>query len=464
MNKVAIEPSKIRFHPSSNFDHNGRVFHWNNSLFRGITARKEQLYNGLFDKGIIETLIRKRLLVETERTSYTMDGYPLVLKHRELPFVSYPFEWCAAMLKEAALQLLDLELELAKANLTLQDAHPWNILFDSTHPLNVDFGSIVPPFDLYSSWAAYDEFLRCFIYPLLLMSHGHNRIARWLLHDLNEGVLKSEAISLIGSLPDAFDLKPPVEPLTSRAKKLVPAALRSALKTALPRASTNSPQPQTPDSRAAFISSLKANVSLISIPDLPATHENTEANTAHVSIVERMLADLHLATVCDVYSENTTYSKLAVKSASTVISFHANEATVTRAYSEFSADGVSVLPLVMDFRNPSPGYGIRNKFALPAAERLSCDLVLALDCMEAFVFDYNLNFAPIAEGLATFAKKWVLIAFNPAEHRLKDEHRSQFFEWYNIENFIKALHRTFAHVEPITSGATPVYLCHVNPA
>ena len=48
------------------------------------------------------------------------------------------------MLKEAALLTLDLCIRLAEKELTLQDAHPWNILFDGHHPVFIDLGSITP--------------------------------------------------------------------------------------------------------------------------------------------------------------------------------------------------------------------------------------------------------------------------------------------------------------------------------
>ena len=48
------------------------------------------------------------------------------------------------------------------------------------------------------SWSAYDEFCRFCLYPLLLMSHGEDRIARLLMWEDN-GVLKPDVLKLIGN-------------------------------------------------------------------------------------------------------------------------------------------------------------------------------------------------------------------------------------------------------------------------
>lgn len=53
-----------------------------------------------------------------------------ILAHQKIKFISYPHEWCASMLKDAALFHLELQHDLVKNNLHLKDAHPWNIQFE----------------------------------------------------------------------------------------------------------------------------------------------------------------------------------------------------------------------------------------------------------------------------------------------------------------------------------------------
>ena len=166
--------------------------------------------------------------------------------------------------------------------------------------------------------------------------------------------------------------------------------------------------------------------------------------------------------MCDIYSNTSEYSSLAAGAGSKVVSFHADDDLVTQAYLRFAAINADVLPLVMDFRNPSPGYGICNKFAAPATARLACDMVLALDCIPHFVFNYRLGLSQIAAGLAAFAKKWVLVAFDPAQDKLQQDGYAEYFAWYRVENFTKALQNVFPRVELVTSEPHPIFLCHAG--
>ena len=101
------------------------------------------------------------------------------------------------MLKDAALTKIRLLTELARYRFTLKDAHPWNILFDAWKPVYVDISSIVSISDN-TGWHGYDEFCRFYLYPLMLMAHGQDRIARRLFTEL-DGVSKADVSKLTRS-------------------------------------------------------------------------------------------------------------------------------------------------------------------------------------------------------------------------------------------------------------------------
>src|SRR5215471_5400065 len=200
---TTIQIGEVTFHPLSFADDAGRVFRWNDFLLRGIYRDKCQFFEQLFDEGTIQDLVESHLLIDSERTEFAADGYGMVVKHRLLPFVSYPNEWCPAMLKDAALLIVDLATALAQRGLSLRDAHPWNVLFDWSRPVYVDLTSIVSG-DRSPYWPAYDEFCRFCYYPLILMAHGQERIARSLLPEY-DGILRSELAAVMrGSLLSSF--------------------------------------------------------------------------------------------------------------------------------------------------------------------------------------------------------------------------------------------------------------------
>ena len=60
------------------------------------------------------------------------------LEHDALPFVSYPYEWSFAMLRDAALLTLDLLLAALEESLTLKDASPFNVQLSGARPLFID--------------------------------------------------------------------------------------------------------------------------------------------------------------------------------------------------------------------------------------------------------------------------------------------------------------------------------------
>ena len=114
-----------------------RALSW---LMRGFGSTVQKIMH----EGTLERLTDQGLLIDTEATDLIIDGYEMIVRHRVVPFASYPEEWCPAMLKDAAFTFLDLLVELAHCGLTLKDSHPWNLLFDRGRAVYVDLTSITP--------------------------------------------------------------------------------------------------------------------------------------------------------------------------------------------------------------------------------------------------------------------------------------------------------------------------------
>jgi SAM-dependent methyltransferase len=461
-----IPYSEIVFHPLSFVDPSGRLFWWKGQLYRAISAERAPLYRRLFDEGIVQRLVNKGLLIETEITSLQIDGYEMVLRHRELPFVSYPYEWCAAMLKDAAITIIDIEIELAQHGLTLQDAHPWNVLFDGPKPIYVDFGSIVPA-QASTLWPAYDEFCRFFVYPLYLMSQGYGRIARWLLHDYDQGVLKSDLVALTRKSSLGLRAKDVAMQLLSMAKQRVPRRFRPGLKKGLALVNSKLLRlPAVTQFRLGFLQQVRREVEGISVPSLrtewseyydgsfPSFSPSDDWTVKHVS-VHQVLSDLRPDSVLDIGSNRGWYSQLAALLGSRVVAFDADESCITQLYYDSKEKNLPILSLIMDFRNPSPGYGLCNQWLAPAIERLKCDMVLALALVHHLVFKQRLNFDQIVNGLSVFSKRWLLVEFIPSDDRYVREWWSEKFSWYTLDNFIGALKKRFHIMRILPSYPEP---------
>jgi hypothetical protein len=460
---ASVPSNQITFHPASFGDFNGRVFHWDGGLYRGVAASRAALYNRLFDDGTIARLVERRLLVGSERTPLKVDGFDLVLKHRAIPVVSYAYEWSAGMLKDAALVTLDLEIELAARGLTLQDAHPWNILFDGPTPCWVDFGSIVParPDAL---WRARDEFDQFYLNPLLLMSRGHHRVARRLLTDSDDGVIAPEAAALTGE----HAARPPLRRRLTRivrlaAKRLLPLVARSAIRDHL------LPAHELPDvsaERPAFLRDLRDRVA--SITPRPPLHSAVHVNGSSGQddlepgrrrAVEYALSRVAPASAFEVSYESPFYGTLAARAGLRTVAVGVDETHVDALYHHAREHRLDVLPLVMDIRNPSPAFGLCGQTAAPAVQRLASDLVIALDATHHLGVRYRLNFDQIAAGLATFARRALLIDFVDGSHPSTGAYLTADFAGYTAANFEAALRRQFPWVERVENTDCPTFLC-----
>ncbi|MBY0372140.1 SAM-dependent methyltransferase, partial [bacterium] len=93
------------------------------------------------------------------------------VEHPRVWFPSYPYEWPAEMVHAAAKLTLDLAESLLDEGLGLKDATPYNVLFNGSEPAFVDLLSFEKRNPNESSWQAFGQFLRCFVYPLLASRH-----------------------------------------------------------------------------------------------------------------------------------------------------------------------------------------------------------------------------------------------------------------------------------------------------
>jgi len=162
----------------SGADEVGILFHRKGRLFRAINHEFVEHIRSIFSCGLIEELINLRLIPRTWVISDVLEGFDLVLEHEVIQPISYPREWSFSMLRDAALTELKVNLICQKYGYQLKDSHPNNIVFDGTHPLFVDVGSIVKVDPGIIGWRAYENFLRSYYYALKIWKDGNGYIGR----------------------------------------------------------------------------------------------------------------------------------------------------------------------------------------------------------------------------------------------------------------------------------------------
>ncbi len=460
-----IPHQEVNFHPHSFADPDGRLFLLDGQLYRGIAAQSSSFFKQLFESGVLRGLIDRGLLIETELTTITVEGYNMVLRHRYIPFPSYPNEWCPAMLKDAAATMVALVVELEQHELTLRDAHPWNLLFDSYKPLYVDVTSITPAVDS-STWPAYYEFCRFCLYPLILMSAGHERIARLLICE-DGGVLGSDLTALA---PQSAQLAPDrslMNHLVPVVQKRLPHRYYSLFGRAWRLASSLPPiQSHRRRSRLEFLKTIGREIESMTFAGPSGDCVDQDANsspaqsdsdrwTTKQHAIHNVLAELRPGTVLDIGSGTGWYSRLAAHMNCRVVSFDIDPLHVTQLYVDARDKKLPILPLIMDFTKPTPARGLANHWSIAATERFRCDMVLALGLLHQIVFERHLNFDQIVDGLAQFAQRWLVVEFISREDREVSGRLPGRFGWYTLENFTNALQKRFRRVNIVPSSPAP---------
>ncbi len=492
-------------HTSSGGDWNGTLFFWSGSLYRGIGPQRAPFYAELFRAGLVQRLCERKLLIDSRIVELPIERFPMVVKHRTIPFVSYPVEWSFGMLKQAALLILDLEIELVPHGLSIHDAHPWNVVFDGVEPYFVDLGAIMPLSDdsiwdfsrAYPLWPAYEQFCQTLLRPLLLMSWGHFRIARGALLDYH-GLTEHETWKLAPfgverSVARASRLwssaRGRTTAMATRLGRRLPLLRRRFAERSRGKPGETRGLPAAAE-RSRFLASVRERVEAIQLPQLVAGGADyiggRQDRTSYYSDLHggrvpplvpnedwtpknRAIADLIARTrpssVLDLGSSTGWYALLAERLGSRVVATDVDEMCVEHLYRAARDRRANLLPLRMDFRSPTPGVGPCNEWLLPATARLRSDLVLALALVHHLVFKQFLTFDQIARTLAQFSHRWAVVEFMlPEDEWVRDLLRPE-FAWYTLENFQNSIEKYFAQVEifPSHPPNRRILLCEKQP-
>ena len=426
MSTKSIPVAERRWLTESFVDPNGRVFEWQGEIYRLLEPNYAARWKELTDQGMISDLIRDGLLVESELTNLTVESGRAILRHRRIPVVSYCYEWVPGMLKDAALVTLELCIRLAEKGLTLQDGHPWNLLFDGTKPIYIDASSIVPARDDIL-WAPYQQFCNFFLFPLYLYAAGRDRPARWLLRDYLAGVTDDD---LLSALPVSFKLLHPRRTLNVSFPKLasklferLPDEFQQRL---LSVSKTVNSGPGNVKLKLKFLESLRKDINGLRL-DTDASrwakyYGTTDTNYFHTDLspgdwqrkqaaVGKILADLRPGSVLDVGANTGHYAKMAANNGARVTACETDVSALAQCYVEARKDKLNILPLTVNVFSTSPTPGRGGVASPPPTERFRCDLVMGLAVIHHVVAIQRIPIARISEIFAALSNRWLLLEF-----------------------------------------------------
>ena len=124
-------------------DRSARVFYSEGLICRAIDASALEEWTWVssrpfFPEAMNAQKIIRTSLASTEKSLVPNTGYVATLQHERVPLITWPYEWCFSMLREAALLQLELMERSLKEDCILKDASAYNFQFQGTQPILID--------------------------------------------------------------------------------------------------------------------------------------------------------------------------------------------------------------------------------------------------------------------------------------------------------------------------------------
>jgi len=459
--------SPPQFDPGSFRDPDTRVFLHDGAVFRCLSSRALLDWNRLVSSEVYRRLTRDGALVATERVEDPsalprLDGkWAGVLKHETVPVISYPYEWPFEMLKDAALLQLDVTLVALGDGMTLKDATPYNVQWFGTSPRFIDLGSFTQ-YEPGEPWAGYRQFCQQFLYPLLLQAYKDVPFHPWLRGSL-EGIQAQHCRAMFsardylrpGVLTHVY-LQAKAQTRYEDSNRDVKQDLRSAgfgaamIKNNIKRLRRLVERLEWKPERSTWSEYTKEH-----------SYEDDDLRRKS-NFVRRVLAPRRWSLVWDIGCNTGTYSRLAAEHAEYVLALDADHLAVDRMYGALKREGNdTILPLLADVADPSPGLGWRGLERNPLGDRGAPDLILCLALIHHVVIGRNIQIAEFVAWLAGFGAD-VVVEFvghgDPMVDKLLRNRSGQDID-YSAEALELALARHFKTTthEALGSGSRTLY-------
>jgi hypothetical protein len=456
------------FEPGSFRDPSARVLWDQGRIYRYLGPQALSNWVRLSSTRFFRKFTDDGRLIRTEQVSREAplpEPWAAVLRHETVPVVSYPFEWSFSMLQDAAILQLDLLLAALDEGMTLKDATPFNVQWIGARPVFIDIASfkIAEPGE---AWAGYRQFCEMFLYPLFLQAYKNVPFHPWLRGSL-EGISARDCSRLMSTRdrlrPGVFTHVYLLSKLQSRyggTDRNVKRDLRSVgfntdlvknnvrrLRRIVERLSWN-------QSRSTWSHYTQSN-----------TYRQDERERK-THFVREAVASRRWPLVWDLGCNTGEYSRVAADHADCVVALDADHLAVEQLYRALkSTPGSSILPLVGDVTDPSPGLGWRGVERGTLVERARPDLILALALVHHLALSRNIPLPDLIEWFASLQADLVIefvAPDDPMARRLL-RNRDDLDFGYTKERFETCLSRHFTVMatEPLESGTRTMY--HARP-
>ena len=447
--------SNTLLHPASFRDPAGFIFKQDGKFYRQVN----QCYAGAFDhftgSGLYAALAAQQKIITHQRLQGNITGAEeayCTLLPEQLGTISYPYEWCFSQWKAAALLTIDLATTAMAYGMMLKDATPFNIQFTGCRPILIDTLS----FELYDQskpWVAYNQFLTCFLSPLVLAASG-----------------SPELLRLFQLYPDGVPLQLTARLLPLKNRLRIPVIMHILLPSWMAASAGSSGQNRNLPAFSAgkmkrLLTNLRDVVSNLARPGQKKGWNNYYDGTItgggypekKMDIISGWINTLPGDTVLDLGCNTGFFARAAAAAGKKCIAVDADHDCIEKLFRDCGeSPGLNILPLVTDLSNPSPSIGWSSGERMSFTERCRADACFALALVHHLYFAKNISFTQMATFFFALAPR-LIVEFVPAsDPRVTDLNRERKKDatQYTEEHFLKAFEGRAVLMERVEVGGS----------
>jgi len=455
--------------PGSFRDRNNLVFYGSDSVYRGLSKQACSNWETLISKPFYQKFMQMGKLIPTESIDPASEGlapalienWHAFLKHKPIPFISYPYEWSFGMLKDAASLQLDLLLASIEEDMILKDSSPYNIQWEGSCPVFID----IPSFEKLhpgAPWSGYGQFCQLYLYPLFLIAYKNVSHTSWLRGSL-EGIEPEQMNSLM-SLRDLF--RPGVflnVYLHAKAQAKYSDTHRD-VKKEIQKSGFNKTLIQ---SNAQRLKTLVENLNWKTLKSewshytICRSYTDRELETKK-QFVLKASGKQRWKLVWDLGCNTGEFSRIVSENSNYVVAMDADHLAIERFYQDLKKEkNVSILPLVNNIADPSPNLGWRNLERKNLSSRGKPDLILCLALIHHIVITANIPLRSFIEWLASLGGALVIEFIDKEDSMVKVllKNKVDNYTDYDLNHFEQCLKESF-HIESsqkLKSGTRIIY-------
>ncbi|MFI5221757.1 MAG: SAM-dependent methyltransferase [Bacteroidia bacterium] len=432
-----------RFQPvtSSFRDPDGFVFRdESNSIYRQLNISYTENYQLLINSGLYKKLTDSGKLISHEEKPEVIcekENHFKTILPEQIPFISYPYEWCFDQFKDAALLTLEVMKLSLEHGMSLKDATPFNVQFFNGRTVFIDTCS----FEKYEEgkpWIAYKQFCETFFAPLLLMSYVHPEMNQLLL-----------------SHPEGIPLKMASNMLPLRSYFNVPVLLHLHFHAGFRNKKKGNNSLKMPKQRLLMlIDSLRSAVEKLKVRKMSSDWQDYYSETIlsetyineKKKVVNEILDTISVKTAIDIGCNDGMFSQMLYGKGIHTIAIDPDSNCINSFYELCKRkDLKNIYPLTVDILNPSPSIGWNNTERNSFFKRSKSELVLALAVVHHLAIGKNISFEMTAQLFSSIGNSLVIEFVPKSDEKMKQmlQNRKDIFTSYNEENFERVFGKYF---------------------